>query len=278
MSTLFIPPGIRNIWKNVSAADRIEIIKTNNQRLKKSGVCDVSIIIPAFNEEKNILKTLHSLAVNTTAKSVEIIVVNNNSSDNTEELVRPTSVKCILEKKQGITAARNAGLQVAAGKYILNADADTIYPYNWIDAMVAPLEKDTAISLTYGRFCFIPTGGTSRFTYFLYESATNLLRRYNRHFKEEAVNVYGFNSCFRREHGLAVEGFNHPVGSNEDGWLALKLRDKGFGKLRNVTTSGALVWTTDRRIQMEGGFLKGLNKRIAKTLFPQRFTEVRTDL
>jgi glycosyltransferase involved in cell wall biosynthesis len=278
MRSFYIPSEIKNIWKDVSIAERIKLIKRGYQNLQKTSFYEVSIIIPAFNEEKNILKTLHSLAVNKTNKSVEIIVVNNNSSDRTEELVKATGVTCVFEKKQGITAARNAGLRVATGKYILNADADTIYPNNWIDAMVTPLENNLNISLTYGRFSFIPTGSTSRFTYFLYEYATSLVKRYNKRFRGEAVNVYGFNSCFRREQGLAVKGFDHPIGSNEDGWLALKLRNKGFGKLQNIRATNTFVWTTDRRIQLEGGFVKGVSKRIEKVLFPRRFTAVRADL
>ncbi|MCW3081249.1 glycosyltransferase family 2 protein [Segetibacter sp.] len=278
MRALYIPAEIKSIWEDVPITARIELIRKRYQDLKKRKFHEVSIIIPAFNEEKNILKTLHSLAFNRTEKSVEIIVVNNNSSDRTEDLVRSTGIKCILEKKQGITAARNAGLKVATGKYILNADADTIYSSNWIDAMVTPLENDSTISLTYGGFSFIPTGGTSRFTYFLYEYATSLVKHYHKHLKEEAVNVYGFNSCFRRDNGLLVEGFDHPAGSNEDGWLALKLRDKGFGKLKSISAANTLVWTTDRRIQLEGGFLTGVSKRVKKILFPRRFSEVRTDL
>ncbi|WP_316844662.1 glycosyltransferase family 2 protein [Pedobacter psychrodurus] len=226
---------------------------------------EVSVVIPAFNEEDNILPTLASLAANKTKRVVEIIVVNNNSTDGTETLVRNTGVKCILENRQGITFARNSGLAVAKGKYILNADADTIYPADWIEQMTAPLE-DKGISLTYGRFAFLPIAETGRRTYFLYEHLARFSRWINKIFKDEAVNVYGFNSGFRREQGIAVEGFDHPQGTNEDGWLALKLRDKGFGKLHLVTDIRALTWTTDRRIQIDGGLIKGSLKRISRVL------------
>ena len=80
-------------------------------------------------------------------------------------------------------------------------------------------------------------------------------------FREEAVNIYGFNSAFRRVDGLYVDGFNHPAGSNEDGWLGIKLR-KAYGTLHEVKNTRALVWTSDRKIQAEGGLLKGMIKRI----------------
>lgn len=239
---------------------------------------DISVVIPAYNEEKNILQTLASLTANITARSAEIVVVNNNSTDNTEAVVRQTGIRCITETKRGITAARNAGLQIAKGKYILNADADTIYPANWMEEMVKPLVTNESVALTYGRFSFIPVGSTPRIVYFFYEYLTDVIKYINKHFKEEAVNVYGFNSGFRREQGVAVEGFNHPPGSNEDGWLALKLRNAGFGKLHYVTHKKALVWTTDRRIQMDGGLIKGIIKRIAKLFFSPKEVVVRADL
>src|SRR5947209_7503361 len=101
-----------------------------------SSTPDVSIIIPAYNEEACILKTLSSLAASNTTKKVEIIVVDNNSTDSTVQLAELAGAICLHEWEQGITPARNAGLQQASGTFILNADADTIYPPRWIDSMV----------------------------------------------------------------------------------------------------------------------------------------------
>lgn len=226
----------------------------------------VSIVIPAYNEEENILQTLLSLSNNETQWPVEIIVVNNNSKDRTAEMVMATGIPCVNEPKQGITNARNAGLAVAKGKYLLNADADTIYPKDWIEEMIKPLSTNENICSVYGRFSFIPIGSTGRFTYFFYEYFADFMRWLNKVFRDEAMNAYGFNSGFRREQGLEVEGFNHPPGTNEDGWLALKLREKGFGKLYYVTNINALVWTTDRRIQIDGGLWKGTWKRLKRMI------------
>ena len=63
-----------------------------------------------------------------------------------------------------------------------------------------------------------------------------------------------------------MEGFITPPGTNEDGWLALKLRKKGYGKLFYITNINALVWTTDRRIQIDGGLLKGTFKRLKRMI------------
>ena len=155
--------------------------------LLQKGDPDVSVVIPAYNEEANILKTLSALANNQCKYNVEILVVNNNSKDRTETLVKEAGIRCILETVQGITAARNAGLYAAKGKYILNADADTIYPKDWIEEMVKPLAEKDGIASVYGNFSFIPTAGTPRFVYFCYEYMADLMRWFNKMFKDEAI-------------------------------------------------------------------------------------------
>ena len=256
-------------WNALEKPNLVSLIAEAYKKLRKEGEPSISIVIPAYNEEKNILQTLYSLCNNITDKAVEIVVVNNNSKDKTEELVESTGVGCILETKQGITAARNAGLRAAKGTYILNADADSIYPIDWVAEMSKPFFTDANVAMVYGRFSFIPIGSTGRLVYFFYEYAADFMRLVNKNFKDEAVNVYGFTSGFKRVNGLAVDGFNHPVGANEDGWLALKLRDGGYGKLVAITDIKALVWTSDRRIQSDGGLFKAVTTRIKRVIFKQ---------
>lgn len=238
---------------------------------------EVSVVIPAYNEEESILRTLLSLSRNQTEYIFEIIVVNNNSKDNTGRLVQESGVRLVNEPKQGITAARTAGLHAARGKYVMNADADTLYPENWVQLMIAPLEKSD-VALTYGRFSFIPQRDTGRGGYFLYEYMSDLSRLLKRYIKDEAVNVFGFNSAFRREQGIKVDGYQHPPGSNEDGYLALKLRNNGFGGLRYVTNAKALVWTSDRRVQMDGGLWKGGLMRVKQVFSRSKAITIRPDL
>lgn len=265
MRSLHIPSAIAGYWNLAPMSEEVcQSVKEAYPKNLLKGPPDVSIVIPAYNEEDSIAKTLSSLCNNQTQFSVEIIVVNNNSKDQTARLVNACGVTCINEEKQGITNARNCGLRAASGKYILNADADTLYPVNWIEEMVKPLAGNEQAAITYGVFSFLPIGKTGRPVYFVYEYLTDIVRAFKKHFKEEAVNVYGFNSGFRKAQGMEVDGFNHPPGTNEDGWLAVKLREKGFGKLWLVKK--APVWTTDRRLQIDGGFWKALGKRIKRNV------------
>jgi glycosyltransferase involved in cell wall biosynthesis len=277
MRPIPIPQHILSCWQSaLSVSKKIDAIKANYSQLLR-GVPQVSIVIPAYNEEANILQTLLSLSSNSTHYSVEIIVVNNNSKDATEALVTASGVTCVNELKPGITAARTAGLMAAKGQYILNADADTIYPQDWVTLMISPLESNR-VALTYGRFAFIPVGNTGRLSYVCYEYMTDIIRWVKKYTKDEVVNVYGFNSAYRREDGLQVDGYQHPPGSNEDGYLALKLRNNGYGKLHLVTNSKALVWTTDRRIQTDGGFVKAVFQRLKNLLWPSKTITIRQDL
>ena len=279
MRPISIPSYIQKSWNiDFTSEETFQQIREAYTVLSKAAIIpEVSVVIPAYNEEKNIIQTLYSLSNNISSKSVEIIVVNNNSSDQTENLVLSTGVRCVRETKQGITAARNGGLTAAKGKYILNADADSIYPKHWIEEMVKPLIENENIVSVYGRFSFIPIGNTGRFTYFFYEYFADLMRTLNKFLKDEAVNVYGFNSGFRREQGLQVDGFDHPAGTNEDGWLAVKLRDRLKGKLFCVMNVKALVWTSDRRIQIVGGLWKAKITRLQR-IFSKKQGADRTDL
>ncbi len=92
---------------------------------------DVSFIIPAFNEEKYILRTLRSIARQKTNLKYEIIVVDNGSTDRTVELAKRYA-RVIHQKEKGIAATRNLGAKHAKGRLLIFVDADTYLPRNYL--------------------------------------------------------------------------------------------------------------------------------------------------
>ena len=89
-------------------------------------MADISIIIPAYNAEKYINKCLDSI-VNQTKEELEIIVINDGSTDKTEEKVKEYQdkrIKYYKNKNQGIGKTRNFGIEKATGKYIMFIDSD----------------------------------------------------------------------------------------------------------------------------------------------------------
>lgn len=225
---------------------------------------DISVMIPAWNEADNIFRTLSALSANQTDYKVEIVVINNNSTDGTQQVLDELGVRSYLETKQGTSHARQLGLEKARGKYHLCADSDTFYPPKWIDLMVAPMIKDTGITGVYGRYSFIPPQGQGRFGLWLYELMTGALvqiRKRNR----EYLNTLGFNMGFVTEIGRTTGGFkvnkvrkfDNAAGSDyfvdeaEDGTMALNLKKKG--RLKLVLNAKARVYTSPRRLMYDGG-------------------------
>ena len=91
----------------------------------------ISIIVPVYNCAKYIKKCLDSL-INQTFKNIEIILVNDGSTDNSEEIIQSyddNRIVYIKQKNQGPSAARNLGIDLAKGEYIGFVDSD-----DWIDA------------------------------------------------------------------------------------------------------------------------------------------------
>lgn len=91
----------------------------------------VSFVIPALNEEGIVGKTIKSIPVDEIEEAgyeVEIIVVNNNSTDNTEEEAREAGATVILETNRGYGNAYLRGFSEASGEILVMGDADGTYP------------------------------------------------------------------------------------------------------------------------------------------------------
>jgi glycosyltransferase involved in cell wall biosynthesis len=115
----------------------------------------VSLIIPAYNEEKYIGKCLQSIA-DQIEKPDEIIIVDNNCIDNTIEIAKRFNVKIIKEKKQGMIYARNAGFNAAKGDILAKTDGDAILPPDWI-FKIKKAFKDSALGGLAGPASYFKT-------------------------------------------------------------------------------------------------------------------------
>ena len=234
---------------------------------------EISVVIPAWNEENNIFRSLSSLSANETAYKVEIIVINNNSTDNTQKVLDEIGVINFLQPEQGTPHARQMGLMIAKGKYHLCADSDSFYPPDWINSMVKPLTNNDDIVGVYGRYSFIPPASSGRVSLWLYEKITGVLVRLRKK-KREHLNFLGFNMGFitqvgRDSNGFivsAVRMFDNAADSPEftlvaeDGQMALNLKTRG--KLELVTASKARVFTSPRRLMYDGGIGKAFWNRV----------------
>ena len=111
----------------------------------------LSVIIPAFNEESYLPPTLDAIQLAVahlrarTNFDVELIVVDNNSQDETGAVARARGAKTIHEPVQGIARARNSGARRATGDTLVFIDADVILPPDALDAICRAMSDPTCV-------------------------------------------------------------------------------------------------------------------------------------
>jgi glycosyltransferase involved in cell wall biosynthesis len=103
----------------------------------------VSIVIPAYNEERHLRLCLEAIAAQT-VPPFEVVVVNNNSTDQTVVVARSFPfVRVVHTERQGIVFARNAGFDAAKGEVIGRIDADIQLPSDWVEHVQDFYDDDT---------------------------------------------------------------------------------------------------------------------------------------
>lgn len=100
----------------------------------------ISVVIPAYNEEKYLPVCLAAFK-NQTFKDFELIVVDNNSKDKTAAIARKYGAKVVKETVQGMIPARERGFTEAKAEIIARTDADTIVTPNWLEVIYDTFQK-----------------------------------------------------------------------------------------------------------------------------------------
>lgn len=218
----------------------------------------VSIVIAAWNEEVNVIRNMASLANLATKIPLEIIVINNNSTDATQLTLDKLHLKSYFQQIQGCGPARQMGMEKARGKYILLADADCIYPECWLDDMLAILSSPGTVCV-YGRYSFIPEPGFPRWKLAILEKMKDAVAAL-RHVKRPYLNAFGISMGYIREYGMKV-GYVMVNVRGEDGRLCFDLMQ--FGKVRQLKRNRSRAWTAPRTLQRDGSFTQALFSRIS---------------
>ena len=116
----------------------------------------VSIIIPCFNQGEWIKEAVES-AVNQTYKNVEIVIINDGSTDNSEDVIHslcekyPDIVFINEKENHGVVYARNKAIQMTSAEYILPLDADDKIAPSYVEKAVKILEENPNIGIVYSR-------------------------------------------------------------------------------------------------------------------------------
>jgi len=164
----------------------------------------ISVVIPALNEEKFIAECLESLKSQDYRGEYEIIVADNGSTDDTVNIARSYGVQVVvcLEKKS-VTYARQVGADAARGDIIAQADADTVYPSDWLtriaDHFAAHLD---AVALA-GRFLYNDPPSWEGFEYFIRDCTNKLSVK----LFGKPILVSGATFAFRKKAFLDAGGY-----------------------------------------------------------------------
>lgn len=185
----------------------------------------ISIIVPAYNEEKNIGQCLESLVdQNFDEKEYEIILVNNYSIDKTKDIALNFSkVKLIDEPKQGYVHALIRGCKEARGEIFVFTDADAIVPKQWLNNYWQVYQNKEIVA----------AGGPARF------SPANWQTRLIEPFIRSAKIINGFNFSIRREIYLKFNGFSPNINFNADTYLLIQARK--FGQISFLKENQVVV-------------------------------------
>lgn len=193
-----------------------------------------SIIIPAYNEENYIRKTLHSLK-NQICQDYEVIVVANGCTDKTEEIVKKRNVHFLSLPRPNVSVARNAGALNANGKILVFLDADTQLAEDSLQKIKEEFTEQYSVATTKA----LPDSDEIKF-----KIALGCKNFYN------SVGIYkgcsGVLIC-RKEDFAAAGKYNPEIIVREHRKLILKLLEKG--KYKCIDT---YVISSMRRLEQWG--------------------------
>jgi glycosyltransferase involved in cell wall biosynthesis len=120
----------------------------------------ISVIIPAYNEEEYLPACIDALMRNVAGKAMEIVVVDNNSTDGTKQVVeRYPAVTYVFEPRKGITRARQRGFLASTGDILAYVDADTRPPAGWIEQIWDAFGAQADLACLSGPYSFYDLAG-----------------------------------------------------------------------------------------------------------------------
>ena len=191
-----------------------------------------SVIIPAYNEAQTLGDGLASLVRQAEQRpGVEIIVVDDGSTDQTPDLVqRFPGVRLLRQNRQGPAAARNRGALEATGEIILFTDGDCLPLDNWLEEMLAPFQQFPDLIGIKGAYITRQRSLTARFVQIEYED------KYDKLASQRYIDfIDTYSAGYRRQAFLAAGGFDQefPVACAEDVELSYRLANLGCKMLFN---------------------------------------------
>ncbi len=246
-----------------------------------SSRCVLSFVVPAYNEENYLPACLESILAQTRGREhlVEIVVVNNASTDRTTEVaLRYPGVQVVDEPRKGLTFARQAGFLNTSGALIANVDADSRLTPGWVDRVLAAFENDSQLVTFSGPYIYYDLTPMQKIGvrgFYLIAWATYVINRY---VLRVGSMVQGGNFVVRREALERIGGFNLSISFyGEDSDIARRMIAVGDV----LFTHDLKMYSSARRLKKEGLFLMAARYTINyiwTTFFKRPFSNEHIDI
>ena len=199
----------------------------------------VSVIIPAYNESKTIGLCLNSVLNQDYNNEVEIIVVDDGSSDNTLKILKKyKKVKVVKQKHLGKSKALNNGISKAKNDFILVIDADTIIKKDFIREIIKPF-SDKKVGATTGIIKLKNNKGILPMFQNVEYSFYNLIRHSFSSLFKNSVWFLGALACYRKD-AIKKVGLFKTDSLTEDIDLAMEINKAGY---ENISVGNAYGFT-----------------------------------
>lgn len=219
----------------------------------------ISVVIPVYNEEAIIEKCLQALYKQTELPD-EVILVDNNCTDNSIQIAKKYPVRIIKEKQQGISYARNAGFNAAKHELIGRIDCDTVLRPNWIKTVKQTFAKHPEYLAITGPIFFhdllIKHIASTVHSMIYY----HLLKQVHGHYLVVGCNMALRKSAWKKVKDLVIMN-NHEV--HEDLDLAIQIAKFGqIGYISEMDTdiSGRRITKFPSNLEYLGRYFKMLSR------------------
>jgi glycosyltransferase involved in cell wall biosynthesis len=212
----------------------------------------ISVVIPALNEEKYLPDCLKSLRNQEYTGPYEIIIADNGSTDNTIRIAQDFQARVVpCPEKKNVFYARQIGADAAQGDIIAQADADTLYPRNWLSRIADRFEKHPEMVAVTGRYVYTEPPWWAVVEYVI-RTLTNM---WTVPILGRPWVVSGATFAFRREIFVKLGGYHDIVYAPDQWGIASRLNRAGkvaFDSKLRVITSPRSVKKPIFRIFKEG--------------------------
>ena len=212
----------------------------------------LSFVIPAFNEELYLPDCLRSILRETAemTESVEVIVVNNASTDRTRQVALSfPRVRVVDEPRKGLPHARQAGFLASSGDLIANVDADSRLPEGWVTKVLEAFSQEPSMAALSGPLVYYDLSPRESLLVRVFYGTAWMTYMINRFVLRVGSMVQGGNFVVSRRALERIGGFNLGITFyGEDTDLARRLHEVG----RVLFTFDLTMYSSARRLKKEG--------------------------